>query len=58
VRVGRGPRTRRTGGEAQGGQVRAPAGREGRTAVPRVADDGAGMGPDELPRLFHLFRRA
>jgi two-component system CheB/CheR fusion protein len=41
-----------------GGQVRVSAGREGQTAVLRVADDGVGMGPDELPKVFDLFMRA
>jgi PAS domain S-box-containing protein len=41
-----------------GGQVRLTAAREGETVVLRVADDGIGMGPDVLPRVFHLFMRA
>jgi PAS domain S-box-containing protein len=41
-----------------GGHVRLSAAREGETVVLRVADDGIGMGPDVLPRVFHLFMRA
>jgi signal transduction histidine kinase/ActR/RegA family two-component response regulator len=41
-----------------GGNIRVSAEREGDTAVLRVADDGAGMAAEVLPKVFHLFMRA
>jgi PAS domain S-box-containing protein len=38
-----------------GGAIEVHVTREDRTAVLRVADDGVGIGPDLLPRVFDLF---
>lgn len=43
---------------APGGQVRARAGREGPEVVITVEDDGPGIPPDALPRVFDPFFRA
>jgi signal transduction histidine kinase/ActR/RegA family two-component response regulator len=43
---------------APGGLIEVTAGREDETAVLRVRDDGAGMGPEVLPHVFDLFMRA
>jgi two-component system CheB/CheR fusion protein len=40
---------------ARGGHVRFELRREGETAVIRVADDGRGIEPELLPRIFDLF---
>jgi len=42
----------------EGGHVRLTAEAEGGEAVLRVSDDGIGIGPDRLPRLFDLFAQA
>jgi PAS domain S-box-containing protein len=41
-----------------GGRVRLAAGREGADAVVRVTDNGIGIRPQALPRLFDLFHQA
>ena len=38
-----------------GGSIDVSVARKGRTAVLRVQDDGLGIGPDLLPRIFDLF---
>jgi PAS domain S-box-containing protein len=38
-----------------GGHIRLTAGREGGEAVLRIRDDGIGIAPDVLPRIFELF---
>jgi CheY-like chemotaxis protein len=40
-----------------GGRVSLVADRDGHTAVIRVADNGIGIAPDMLPRVFDLFRQ-
>jgi two-component system CheB/CheR fusion protein len=41
-----------------GGHIRLSAGRDGDEAVIRVQDDGEGISPDMLPRVFDLFSQA
>jgi signal transduction histidine kinase/CheY-like chemotaxis protein len=41
-----------------GGHIRVCAGREGAEVVVRVRDDGLGIAPDVLPRVFDLFTQA
>jgi PAS domain S-box-containing protein len=41
-----------------GGEVRLTAGREGNEAVVRVRDNGIGIRPEMLPRLFEMFQQA
>jgi len=43
---------------ATGGQIRLTAGREGGEAVVRVRDNGIGIRPEMLPRLFDIFQQA
>ena len=38
-----------------GGHIRLSAGREGDDIVVKVEDDGVGIPPDQLPRMFELF---
>jgi PAS domain S-box-containing protein len=42
----------------EGGHVRLTAAREGSEAVISVADDGIGIAPDMLPRVFEMFTQA
>jgi PAS domain S-box-containing protein len=39
----------------QGGEIRLAATREGERVVLRVSDNGIGLAPDDLPRIFEMF---
>ncbi len=42
----------------KGGHIRVAVGRDGGSAVVRVSDDGVGMAPELLPRVWDLFTQA